>query len=208
MPGERKTAPSDAIVLFAGNLSLWQFTDGSEVSWPASKNGFKVVPKTKSIQTKEAYGSCQLHIEWRVPKNEDHGESLDWGNSGIKFMGLYELQVYDSYNDKHKIYYNGQAGSIYKQYAPLVNACVPTGEWETYDVVFNAPEFTADGLVKIPAYFTVFQNGVLIQNHVEVKGTTTHGKYREYKQHAPKLPLLIQSHGAAVEYRNIWIREL
>jgi hypothetical protein len=206
VPGDRKTAPSDATVLFSDNLGLWEFYDGSEVSWPASKKGFKVVPKTQSIQTKEAFGSCQLHIEWRVPKNEDHGKTDNWGNSGIKFMGRYELQVYDSYNDVHKMNYNGQqAGSIYNQHSPLVNCCVPTGEWESYDVVFSAPEFNTDGSVKTPAYFTVFQNGILIQNHAEVTGTTWNGKYEKHKS---KWPMLIQSHGSAVEYRNIWIREL
>ena len=208
VPGDRKTAPSDATVLFSDNLGFWEFYDGSEVSWSASEKGFKVVTGTKDINTKQTFGSCQLHIEWRVPIDEDHGESLSWGNSGLKFMGLYELQIYDSYNDKHKIYYNGQAGSIYKQHSPMVNCCVPTGEWESYDVVFTAPEFNNNGSVKTSAYFTVFQNGILIQNNVEVKGTTSHGKYTEYKKHAAKKPLQIQSHGSAVEYRNIWLREL
>lgn len=208
VPGKKNNPPSDATVLFYDNLDLWQFVNGEKVTWPANKKGFKVVPKTPSIKTIKAYGDCQLHVEWRVPTNEDHGKTLSWGNSGIKFMGRYELQVYDSYNDKNKIYYNGQAGSIYKQHTPLVNACKPSGEWESYDVVFTAPKFNADGSVHSPAYFTVFHNGILIQNHVEVKGTTAHGKYREYKKHAEKLPLLIQSHGSAVEYRNIWIREL
>lgn len=208
LPGEKGSAPSDAIVLFFNSLDKWQFVDGEKVSWPVSKKGFKIVPGTKSIETKQAFGSCQLHVEWRMPTDEDHGEKLNWGNSGIKFMQLYELQIYDSHNDKHKIYYNGQAASIYKQHSPLVNSCKPTGKWETYDVVFNAPVFKEDGSVQIPAYFTVFQNGVLVQNHVEVKGTTSHGKYRAYKKHEEKLPLHIQSHGSAVEYRNIWIREL
>lgn len=208
VPGKAKAAPSDAIVLFSENLDLWQFVDGEKVTWPASASGFKVVPGTKDIVTKQKFGSCQLHAEWRIPTNEDHGTTLSWGNSGIKFMGLYELQIYHSYNNEHKIYYNGQAGSIYKQHAPLVNCCQPTGEWESYDVVFTAPVFNADGTVQTPAYFTVFQNGILIQNHVEVKGTTSHGKYTEYKKHNKKLPLLVQSHGSAVEYRNIWIREL
>ncbi len=208
VPGNGNTAPSDAIVLFTDNLDLWEFAGGKKITWESSKKGFAVVPGTPDIISKQSFGSCQLHVEWRVPKNEDHGETLNWGNSGIKFMGLYELQVYDSYDDKHKIYHNGQAGSIYKQHSPLVNACVPTGQWESYDVVFSAPVFNQDGSVKLPAYFTVFQNGILIQYHVEVKGTTSHGKYTAYSKHAERLPLLIQSHGSAVEYRNIWIREL
>ena len=208
VPGKNHEAPSDAVVLFKDNLDLWSFTDGQEVTWKASEKGFAVVPGTQSIMTKQSFGSCQLHVEWKIPLDEDHGESLDWGNSGVYLMGLYEVQIYDSYNDAHKIYYNGQAGSIYKQHKPLVNSCKPPGEWESFDIVFTAPEFTADGSVKSPAYFTVFQNGVLIQNHVEVKGGTNHSEFTEYTQHESKLPLLIQSHGAAVEYRNIWLREL
>jgi len=208
VPGEKYNAPSDAIVLFEDNMDSWEFIDKKKVNWIASEEGFTVVPGTQDIQTKQAFGTCQLHIEWRVPKNEDHGEELDWGNSGIYFMGLYEVQIYDSYNDVHKIYYNGQSASIYKQYAPLVNCCKPPGEWESFDIVFTAPEFNDNGSVKSPAYFTVFQNNVLVQNHVKLKGGTTHGKYTEYKKHKNLLPLLIQCHGSAVQFRNIWLREL
>lgn len=207
-PAEKNLPPSDAVVLFSDNLSLWSTEDGSEVSWKASCNGFSIIPGTPSIKTRQSFGSCQLHVEWRIPENEDHGESLDWGNSGVFLMSLYEVQIYDSYNDEHKIYYNGQAGSIYKQHKPLVNSSKKTGQWESFDIVFTAPEFHGDGTVKSPAYFTVFQNGVLIQNHVEVKGGTNHSKYTAYEKHGTKLPLLIQSHGSAVSYRNIWIREL
>ena len=182
--------------------------DGTNVTWPVSKKGFKVVPGTQDIKTKKAFGSCQLHVEWRIPTDEEHGESLDWGNSGVKLMGLYEVQIYDSYDDTHKIYYNGQAGSLYKQHSPLVNTCKKPGEWESYDIIFTAPEFNGDGSLKSPAYFTVLQNGVLIQNHAEIKGITNHSKFTEYKKHEEKLPLSIQCHGSAVEYRNIWIREL
>ena len=206
--GETNRAPSDAIVLFADNLNLWSFEDGKEVSWPSSQQGFAVVPGTKSIKTKQTFGDCQLHLEWRVPRNEDHGETLNWGNSGVYLMGFYEVQIYDSYNDLHKIYYNGQAGSIYKQHKPLVNCCKKPGEWESFDIVFTAPVFDDGGALISPAFFTVFQNGILVQNHVELKGMTNHSKYTEYKKHDSKLPLLIQSHGSAVEYRNIWIREL
>jgi len=208
VPGENNNAPSDAIILFNNNLEVWETLEGEEVTWPASVAGFAVVPDTPGINTKQAFGSCQLHVEWRVPSNEDHGETLNWGNSGVYLMGLYEVQIYDSYNDKHKIYYNGQAGSIYKQHKPLVNCCKPPGEWESFDIVFTAPQFNENGSLKSPACFTVFQNGILIQNHVEVRGATNHSKYTEYKKHANKLPLMIQSHGAAVEYRNIWLREL
>ena len=206
-PGKRAKAPSDAIVLFENNLNAWEHIDGTPVEWPANKNGFKIVPKTKDIRSKQKFGSCQLHVEWRIDKNEDHGKKLNWGNSGVFLMGLYEVQVYDSYNDVHEIYYNGQAGAIYKQHSPLVNVCRKPGKWESYDIIFTAPLFNEDGAVKLPAYFTVLHNGVLIQNHVEVKGATNHSKYTEYKKHAEKLSLMIQSHGSAVEYRNIWIRE-
>lgn len=205
---QKSGIPSDANVLFSDNLNKWKHTDGKQIEWPASKKGFKIVSKTKSIKTKESFGNCQLHVEWKIPNNEDHGESLDWGNSGLYFMGFYEVQIYDSYNDSHEIYYNGQAGSIYKQHSPLVNVCKKPGEWESYDIIFTAPKFNTNGSVKTPAYFTVFQNGVLIQNHVEVRGGTSHSEFTAYKKHAERLPLLIQSHGSAVEYRNIWIREL
>ena len=208
LPGEYYRAPSDAIVLFDGNLDSWRFSDGTEVSWPASPGGFAVVPGTQSIRTKQAFGDCQLHVEWRVPVDEDHGETLNWGNSGVYLMGYYEVQIYDSYDDMHKIYYNGQAASIYKQHKPLVNCCKEPGEWESFDIVFTAPAFNEDGSLRSPAYFTVFQNGILVQNHVELKGRTNHSKYTAYEEHDSKLPLLIQSHGSAVEYRNIWIREL
>ncbi|WP_066631025.1 3-keto-disaccharide hydrolase [Labilibacter marinus] len=201
-------APSDAIILFSGHLSQWEHIDGSKIEWPASKKRFKILPETKSIHTKKSFGDCQLHVEWRVPKNEDHGKKMNYGNSGIYFMEQYEVQVYDSYNNHRKIYSNGQAGSIYKQYSPLVNVCKKPGKWESYDIVFTAPQFKDDGTLKSPAYFTVFHNGVLIQNHVELTGPTTHLKYTEYKKHPEKMPLLIQSHGSAVEYRNIWIRDL
>ena len=208
VPGKNNMAPSDAIVLFADNLESWIFADGSEVTWPSSADGFAVVPGTNSIITKKSFGDCQLHIEWRVPTDEDHGNKLNWGNSGVYFMGYYEVQIYDSYDDRHKIYYNGQAASIYKQHKPLVNCCKEPGEWESFDIVFTAPEFNEDGSLESPAYFTVFQNGILVQNHVELRGKTNHSKYTYYEEHENKLPLLIQSHGSAVEYRNIWIREL
>lgn len=208
IPGEPADPPSDAIVLFYDNLNSWITIDGEEVPWKSSENGFNVVPGTPSIQTKHSFGSCQLHVEWRVPTDEDHGESLNWGNSGVFLMGYYEVQIYDSFSDIHKIYYNGQAGSIYKQHKPLVNTCKKPGEWESFDIVFTAPEFSEDGEIKYPAYFTVFQNGILIQNHVEVRGQTSHTRYTDYIKHPEKLPLQIQSHGSAVEYRNIWIREL
>jgi len=199
--------PSDATVLFNGDLDKWQHKDGSTVNWNADISGFTVQKEEGDIYTKKSFGDCQLHVEWKVPANEKHN-NLNWGNSGIYLMGLYEVQIYDSYNYQHDIYFNGQAGSIYKQYSPLVNASRPAGEWQSFDILFTAPIFNTSGELDSPARLTVFHNGVIIQNHVELIGPTTHEKYTEYKPHPDKLPLMIQSHGSAVSFRNIWIREL
>ncbi|HJW28500.1 MAG TPA: DUF1080 domain-containing protein, partial [Saprospiraceae bacterium] len=128
------------------------------------------------------------------------------GNSGIFLMGRYEVQVLDSY--QNRTYSNGQAGSIYKQYIPLVNACRPPGEWQSYDIIFTSPKFDEGGNVVAPARFTVFQNGVLIQNNVEVKGNTVYIGQPHYEKHNVKENLVLQDHNCAVSYRNIWIREL
>lgn len=134
--------------------------------------------------------------------------NLNFGNSGVYLMGLYEVQIYSSYNDEHKIYYNGQAGSIYKQKSPLVNACLPAGKWQVFDIVFTAPRFRSDLSLESPAYITVFHNGVLIQNHFALTGPTVHTDFTEYKAHSGQLPLLLQEHKSKVSYRNIWILEL
>lgn len=199
--------PSDAIVLHNGYLEEWQYANGGKVNWNTTNEYFTVTLNEPDIFTKQNFGSCQLHVEWKVPTDEKH-DNLNWGNSGIYLMGLYEVQIYDSYKDKHKIYYNGQAGSIYKQHSPLVNSSKPPGEWQSFDIVFTAPVFNSDKSLKSPAYFTVFQNGVLIQNNVELSGPTTHGTYTKYKYHKEKLPLMLQSHGSQVSYRNIWIRDI
>jgi len=207
-PSERNLPPSDANVLFEkNNLDNWQTANGEKANWNISGNEFTVAIEETDIYTKQSFGDCQLHIEWKIPTGENHNNQ-NWGNSGLYFMGLYEVQIYDSYQDKHEIYYNGQAGSIYKQHSPLVNASKPPGEWQSFDIVFTAPVFNEDKSLKSPAYFTVFQNGILIQNHVELIGPTEHIDFTEYKYHEPKLPLMIQSHGSKVSYRNIWIREL
>lgn len=164
-----------------------------------------VVGGTGNIQTKQGFGDCQLHIEWRTPA-EVKGEGQMRGNSGIFFMGLYELQVLDNYNNR--TYSNGQAGSIYKQRIPLVNACRPPGEWQTYDVIFTAPRFNGDGTVKSAARITVLHNGVLVQNDVEIWGPSEYIGIAKYKTHADKLPIELQDHGNPTSYRNIWIREL
>ncbi len=129
-PAENNLPPSDAIILFDNNsLSKWQYVNGEIVNWNVSGNEFSVNINEPDIFTKQSFGDCQLHVEWKIPTDETH-DNLNWGNSGLYFMGLYEVQIYDSHQDKHKIYYNGQIGSIYKQHSPLVNASKPAGEWQ------------------------------------------------------------------------------
>lgn len=200
-------APSDAIVLFNGkDFSNWEGSGAQkEVKWSLADNAMTVVRNAGGIQTRTAFGDCQLHIEWRTPAVVK-GEGQGRGNSGIFFMGMYELQVLDSYNNT--TYSNGQAGSIYKQHIPLKNASRGPGEWQTYDVIFTAPRFNPDSTLKSPARITVLHNGVLIQNDAHLFGSTEYIGIPSYKKHADKLPLSLQDHGDAVSYRNIWIREL
>ncbi|MFP4060439.1 MAG: DUF1080 domain-containing protein [Bacteroidales bacterium] len=205
-PGKKNQPPSDAIILFDGtDFSAWESNDGSKPGWKIEFDHMTVVPKTGSIKTKQSFGDIQLHVEWRSP-TEVKGEGQGRGNSGVFLMGRYEVQVLDSYDNK--TYVNGQAGSIYKQYPPLVNACRKPGEWQTYDIVFKAPRFDEDEKLLKPAYITVIHNGVLIQDHVELKGTTKYIGEPDYEAHPGKLPLGLQDHGDKVSFRNIWIREL
>ncbi|TAD94067.1 MAG: DUF1080 domain-containing protein [Bacteroidetes bacterium] len=199
-------APSDATVLFDGtSLKAWETESGANPAWTLADNAMTVKPSAGGIRTKQAFGSCQLHVEWRAPAVVK-GEGQGRGNSGIIFMGRYELQVLDNYNNT--TYSNGQAASIYKQHIPLANACRPPGEWQTYDVIFTAPEFYEDGRVKNAARFTVFHNGVLVQNNVTAWGNVQYIGIPEYVKHPEKLPLLLQDHGDLVSFRNIWVREL
>jgi len=196
--------PSDAIVLFDGtDLSHWWGRNGKEPKWQVDNGILTVVKKTGSIVSKENFGDCQLHIEWRTP-SVVVGDGQKRGNSGIFLQGRYEVQVLDSYNNK--TYFDGQAGAIYKQHAPLVNVCRKPGEWQTYDIIYSAPRFEKDGAVAKAAFVTVLQNGVLVQNHVKIKGNTS-GKLQKYKKHGDA-PLMLQDHGNPVSYRNIWIRRL
>lgn len=199
-------APSDAIILFDGkNFDKWQNARGEAVKWKLDNGAMTVVAGTGVIQTKEGFGDCQLHIEWRTP-SEVKGDGQGRGNSGIFLMGRYELQVLDNYNNK--TYVNGQAASIYKQLPPLVNACRPPGEWQTYDVIFTAPRFYENGAVKSQARITVLHNGVLVQNDGVLLGGTQYIGVANYEKHSDKEPLMLQDHGNPVSFRNIWIRPL
>jgi len=205
-PGDPQTPPSDAIVLFDGtDLAQWESASGGNAEWRVSEGSFTVEAGKGAIQTREAFGDIQLHIEWRTPE-EIEGEGQGRGNSGIFFMEKYELQVLDSY--ENKTYSNGQAGSLYKQHIPLVNASRPPGEWQTYDVVFMAPVFHENGRLRNPATITVFHNGVLVQNHVALEGPTVFRGKPKYEEHASELPLVLQDHSNPVSYRNIWVRRL
>lgn len=199
-------APSDAIVLFNGsNADAWQGRDGGAIKWKVEDGAMTVAAGTGEIRTKQGFGDCQLHIEWRTPA-EVKGSDQGRGNSGIFLMGRYELQVLDNYNNK--TYANGQAGGIYKQLPPLVNACRPPGEWQTYDVIFTAPRFYEDGSVKSQARITVIHNGVLVQNDRALWGATQYIGIASYEKHGDKEPITLQDHGNPVSFRNIWIRPL
>lgn len=205
-PGNGTAAPSDAIVLFDGsNLNDWSNLRGNAAEWTIADGAMTVKAGAGDIVTKRGFGDCQLHIEWRTPA-EVKGESQGRGNSGIFLQGLYELQVLDSYDNK--TYVNGQAGSIYKQSIPLVNVCRKPGEWQVYDVIYIAPRFNEKGRVVIPGRITVLQNGVLIHNNTEIRGTTEYIGSPRPVVHEMKLPIKLQDHGNPVSYRNIWIREL
>lgn len=199
--------PSDAIILFDGtSLEHFQHADSSEAKWTVAEGSFAVKPGTGDIISKQGFGDIQLHLEWKTPVDTTGLVGQARGNSGVFFMEQYEVQILDSY--KNRTYSNGQAGSIYKDHIPAVNACKPPGEWQTYDIIFTAPRFNDDGTVKSPAYLTVIHNGILIQNHKEVTGRTFYIAKHTYQKHADKLPIKLQDHGNYISFRNIWVREL
>lgn len=210
-PGVNNTdAPSDATILYNGNsLAAFQKKDGSPAGWKIDADGaITDIKGAGDLITKEAFGNCQLHIEFREP-SEVKSSGQGRGNSGVYIMGKYEIQVLDSYNNP--TYSNGQAGAVYKQHVPLVNASRKPGEWQSYDIVFTAPLFKENGDLESPARVTVIHNGVLIQNNVTILGPTDWVMKPVYKKHASKLPLMLQDHGDdgnPISYRNIWIRNL
>ena len=206
-PGDfaTNTAPSDAIVLFDGkDLSAWQSSDGGEAGWDVHDGVFTVKAGTGGIQTKDVFGSFQLHIEWSSP-TVIQGEGQGRGNSGVFLQGLYEVQILDCYNNE--TYSNGQTGSIYKQATPLANVMRKPGEWNTYDIIYSAPVFNEDGTYRVAPTVTVIHNGVVIINHYTIRGTTEYIGHPRVTPHGDG-PIALQDHGNPVSFRNIWLRKL
>ncbi len=199
-PGGPDKAPSDAVVLFDGkDLSAW---DGGE-KWTVADGAITAGPGT--LRSKSEFGDCQLHIEWAsAPEAEGQGQGRS--NSGVFLMGTYEVQVLDSY--ENTTYFDGQCGAIYKQHPPLVNACRKPGEWQSYDIIWTCPRFDSEGKLVSPAFVTVLQNGVLVQNHFQLEGNTPFDRPPSYTPHGDKGPITLQYHGNPVRFRNIWVREV
>lgn len=208
-PGAKASAgqaPSDAMRLFDGSgLGNWVGGGGKDPAWTVDAGVLSVKPGTGDIQTKETFGDVQLHIEWMIPEGTTC-EGQKGCNSGIFFMGMYELQILNS--NGNETYPDGMAGALYGQYPPMVNACLPLGQWNTYDIVFRAPRFAADGSLASPAYMTVIFNGVLVQDHVAMLGRTAHAARATYAPHDAKGPIRLQDHGDPIRFRNIWVRNL
>jgi hypothetical protein len=207
-------APSDAIILFDGkDLSKWTsarlgtaaYTVSEKAAaWKIGNGYFEVVPRSGDIASKEKFGDIQLHVEWMEPADVS-GTSQNRGNSGVFLMGLFEIQVLDSF--RSRTYADGQAGAMYGQWPPLVNAVRGPGEWQIYDIAFEAPQYSGDKLTR-PAAMTVFLNGVLLHNHKEEMGPTIYRQIPKYVAGAAEGPIVLQDHGAPVRYRNIWVRRI
>ena len=212
MPGSAAKAPSDAVVLFDGkDLREWVSAAAPDrpADWTVNKGFFAIRPGAGDIQTRRLFRDYQLHLEWRSP-DSSKGSGQDKGNSGVFLASTgngsgYEIQVLECADNT--TYANGQAASIYKQHIPLVNACAPAGEWQTYDVIWTAPRFAKDGALVSPAYVTALHNGVLVQHHVALQGETVYQGKPSYRMHGPA-PIKLQDHGDAVSFRNIWVRPL
>jgi len=199
-PGPPGGPPSDAVVLFDGkDLSKWVNGQDWEI-----KDGYAITRK-HDLTTKDSFGDCQLHVEFATPEQVS-GSGQGRGNSGVYLMKRYEVQILDSFNNP--TYFDGQCGAIYKQTPPMVNVSRKPGEWQTYDILFEAPRFAADGKVERPAYVTVLQNGVVVQNHFEIQGSTYYDRPAAYEKHPDRQPLVLQFHNNTVRFRNIWIREM
>lgn len=200
--------PSDAIVLFDGtSLDAWRSADDPTrpARWLLRDGYMEVAAGTGAIATRQNFGDVQLHIEWMAP-NPPKGTGQDRGNSGVFFMGSYEVQVLDSY--ENATYPDGQAASLYGQFPPLVNASRPAGEWQAYDIVFHRPHFDASGRVARPARLTVLHNGILVHEDMALVGPTSNGERAPYAPHADALPISLQDHSHPVRFRNIWVRKL
>ena len=208
-PGDESKAPSDAIILFDGkDLSAWETPSHKPARWKVHDGIVTVDKKAGDILTKESFGSFQLHIEWCVPPMDSSFTSQSRGNSGVYLQDKYEIQVLDSYGNE--TYVNGQAGSVYKQTPPLVNAMRAPGEWNSYDIIYSAPVFKEDGSYLYRPRVTVLHNGVLIQNNTEILGTTEYIGLPRVQAHGDG-PIRLQSHGdpsPSISFRNIWIRRL
>ncbi len=205
-PGAKYAAPpSDAIVLFDGT-SADNFThDGQKpVDWIVKDGIMTVKEGTGQIVTKEEFGDIQLHLEFRTPSVVE-GEGQGRGNSGVFLQGRYEVQILDNF--ENRTYANGQCASIYKQTPPLVNACRKPGEWQSYDIIFNAPVFNTDGMRIRPGFVTVLQNGILVQNHTLIQGTSEYIGMPKNIAHGDG-PIFLQDHGNPMSFRNIWVRKL
>lgn len=197
--------PSDAVVLFDGkDLSKWSDGKGGPSKWKIEGDSFEAVKGAGSNVTKDEFGDFQLHIEWRAP-DPPKGTSQGRGNSGVFLGGRYELQVLDSF--ENRTYADGQAGSMYGQFPPLVNACRKPGEWQAYDVIFMYPRWK-EGKLESPAFLTVLHNGVLLHNKQAYIGASTHRAVGKYGEHKPQGPISLQDHGDPVRFRNIWIRAI
>lgn len=202
---EKNQAPSDAIILFDGkDASKWESTNGGEMKWKVENGELIIVPGTGGIRTKEYFGDCQLHLEFKSPAPENHS-GQNRGNSGIFLQSTYEVQVLDG--DNNHTYVNGMIGSVYKQKAPEFDAYTKNGEWQVYDIYWKAPVFGTNGKLETPAMVTVVLNGILIQNNYILKGDTPYVGFPKYEAHG-RLPLMLQDHGTGVAFRNIWIRNL
>jgi 3-keto-disaccharide hydrolase len=197
--------PSDAEVLFNGkDLSKWKDVKGGSAKWTVRDGYMEVLPGTGDIYTREEFGDIQLHVEWRTPTPLKPGNVWQ-GNSGVFLFGVYELQVFES--SRPLIYADGGAGAIYGQYPPLANPARDPGQWQVYDIIFNPARFK-EGKLQTPAYITVFENGVVVQNHTAIMGETGHRIFPHYVDRGPKGPIRLQDHGDLVRYRNIWVRQL